>query len=185
MFLHYWTDWKSTEDSVALSNMEIFNPDSVKSEFSAPFIEIDNLEVYKQRSDSTIHTKVEISYQHIDSLNNIHILKLSRFSLLQGPNDTEIFSQFVPPLVEGFGSDKSPKYLEYIYYLPGKITNHNADQQDKNKLTWIIKGEELGTGKYLTATYMPFRLKETPKWVYYSAILVFLIVLYFLFRRDK
>ena len=185
MYVHYWMNWKSEKDSAAICNAEIFFPDSINAEFSKPYIQIDYISVYKQPSDSSIHAKIEISYEHIDSLNQTEMFYLSRFTLIKGPDETQVFSQFVPPMMQGFGSDKTPRQLEYVYYLPGRIVNSNADEIDKNKLTWKLRSDHLGIGKFLTATYKPFRLKETPAWVYYSALFVFLIVVYFVFRRDK
>ncbi|MBU1099918.1 MAG: hypothetical protein KKA84_05870 [Bacteroidetes bacterium] len=185
MFIHYWMQWKSAQDSITISNMEIFQIDSVNAEFSTSFSQIEDVEVYEQKSDSSFHTKVELTFEKIDSLNSTEIFNLSKFSLIDGPNETKIFSQFVPPLATGFGLDKSPKQMEYVYYLPGKVLKHNADEIDKNKLTWLFSSDKIGTGKFLSATITPFRLKETPMWVYYSAFFVIAVVLYFLFSKRK
>ena len=185
MFIHYWIHWESSQDSATICQLEIFDQDSIKSEFQTSYNSVDEIETYKQKSDSTIHTKVEISFQNIDSLNNTEIFKISQFSLLQGPEDTQIFSQFVPPMATGFGLQKRPQSLEYTYYIPGRIQKHNADEIDKNKLVWKFTSDEIGTGKYLNVTYKPFKLKETPGWVYYSALIVFFILLFFLFGKKK
>ncbi len=185
MYIHYWMKWNSSEDSTVICSAEIFQPDSINTEFNKSFININSVEVYKQKFDSTIHAKIEVEYVHIDSLNNTDIFYLSRFKMVDGPNETKIFSQFVPPIVQGFGSDKSPQNFQYTYYLPGKILSHNADEIDRNKLIWNIKSDQIGTGKFLSATFTPFRLKETPDWVYYCALGVFLIVIIFLFSRNK
>lgn len=185
MFIHYWMKWKSPQDSITLSNMEIFQIDSVRAEFSTNHSQLEEVEVYRQNSDSSFHTKVELDFEKIDSLNSTEIFNLSQFSLIDGPDNTNVFSQFVPPLATGFGQEKSPREIEYIYYLPGKVLRHNADEIDKNKLTWRFSSDEIGTGKFLNATITPFRLKETPMWVYYSAFFVIGVVLYFLFSKRK
>ncbi|MDP2039365.1 MAG: hypothetical protein Q8L04_18460 [Ignavibacteria bacterium] len=43
--------------------------------------------------------------------------------------------------------------------------------------------DEVGMGKYITASYRPFKLKETPIWIYIIALLVLLVVIVYLFSK--
>jgi len=185
MFLHYWMEWKSSSDSLVVNNLEIFNQDSVTSSFTSKYINIEEIQVYRNFRDSTIHTKVEMSFSHIDSLNQLKVFKGANFAIKEAPENTKIFSQFVPPFSPGFGLSKQPVSITYTYYLPGQILQHNADYISNNKLIWKFESDVLWTGKIITATYRPFKLKETPKWIYISAFLVIFVVLVYLFRRKR
>jgi len=45
--------------------------------------------------------------------------------------------------------------------------------------------DEIGKGKTISVTFKPFKLKETPYWIYILAGLVLLIVIFFLVRKKK
>ncbi|HEX2866618.1 MAG TPA: hypothetical protein VHO03_06230 [Ignavibacteriales bacterium] len=185
MFVHYWMKNGTSQDSLFVHQVGIFNADSIKSEFSSNYTNIDKIEVYADSSDTTIHAKVEFTFQQLDSLNNIKAFREANFSIKNGAAGQKIFSQFVPPVATGFGVDASSFTATYVYYLPGDIITHNAQEISKNRLTWRYKLSEIGMGKTLTATYRPFKLKETPVWIYSLAFAVLLIVIIFLFRKNK
>ncbi|MGE5456715.1 MAG: hypothetical protein ACM3RX_00005, partial [Methanococcaceae archaeon] len=88
-------------------------------------------------------------------------------------------------IATGFGIDASKFYVTYVYYMPGDIVAHNAAAISNNKLTWKYKLSEIGMGKTITATYRPFKLKETPIWIYSLAFIVMAIVIIFLFKKNK
>lgn len=183
MFIHYWMKWTSQRDSLLVEQFGIFNKDSVQKEFSSLFSSIKNVEVYRDYSDSTIHAKVELNFNSLDSLNNTKAFKNSALSIKDGPKNTKIFSQFIPPIATGFGFESKSFSITYIYYLPGEILSHNATEISNNRLTWKYSLDEIGTGKYITATYRQFKLKETPLWIYISAMFILVVVVVFLFSK--
>ncbi len=183
MFIHYWMKWTSGRDSILVEQFGIFNKDSVYKEFSSLFSSIKNVEVYRDYSDSTMHAKVELNFNSLDSLNSTKAFKNSELSIKEGPKNTKIFSQFIPPIATGFGFENKSFSIVYIYYLPGEILNHNATEITNNRLTWKYSLDEIGTGKYITATYRQFKLKETPSWIYFSALFIIVVVIIFLFSK--
>ena len=185
MFVHYWMKVVTIQDSLLVNQFNIFNPDSIRKEFSSEFNRVENVEVYNDGNDSTIHAKVELTFQSIDSLNNTKAFREANFSLRDGAAGQKIFSQFIAPTATGFGFDASLFTITYIYYLPGEIITYNAMEKSSNKLTWRYKLSEIGMGKTLTATYRPFKLKETPVWIYVLALIVLSVVIVFLFRKNK
>ncbi|RJP59678.1 MAG: hypothetical protein C4543_06240 [Ignavibacteriales bacterium] len=185
MFVHYWMKWEDKKDSVLLNKLHIFNADSIRNEFSSPHNTIERINTFINYADSTIHAQVELEYNNFDSLKFTRAFKGANFSLVDGPNETKIFSQYLLPFATGFGLKPDDFKISLIYYLPGEILSHNAKSKSRNKLTWDYSLSEIRSGEKISATYRPFRLKETPQWVYFSSLLVILIVLYYLFRKRK
>jgi hypothetical protein len=183
MFIHYWMKWNSQKDSLIVEQLGIFNKDSVNKEFSSEYSSIKKVEVYKDNSDSTIHAQVSLDFHSLDSLNKTPAFRKSELSIKDGPKSTKIFSQFVPPFATGFGYSSKNFSITYVYYLPGETLTHNATEIDRNKLTWKFSLDDIGTGKYITATYRPFKLQETPVWIYICALFVLIVVIIFLFSK--
>lgn len=185
MFVHYWMKVKTAQDSVVMLQTAVFNADSIKTEFSSHHNEITNVEVYSDSTDSTIHAKVEITFQNIDSLNHTKAFRDANISLKDGAENHKIFSQFIPPVATGFGVDAGNLTFTYVYYLPGEVITHNANELSGNKLTWTYKLSDIGKGKTITATFRPYKLKETPVWIYILGCAVLLIVIVFLLKKNK
>lgn len=185
MFVHYWTELDNPEDTLFINRLGIFNADSIKKEFLSDYLTIDEIEVYRDFRDSTIHAKVVLTFAHFDSLNLSPVFRASKFSILNGPEEIKIFSQFIMPFATGFGINREEFKVRYIYYLPGEILEHNAVDVTRNKLTWEYNLEEIGSGRTITAVYRPFLLKETPKWIYLLCLMVLLIVITFLLKKRK
>lgn len=183
MFIHYWMKWKTSRDSLLIENLGIFNQDSVRKEFLSDFVNLTNVEVYRDFGDSTVHAKVELEFNSLENLNKTRAFKGAELSIKDGPGNTKIFSQFIQPIATGFGFESKDFAITYIYYLPGEIVSNNATSISNNMLTWKYTLDEIGTGKYITATYRPFKLKETPPWIYYSALLVIIVVIFYLFSK--
>lgn len=183
MFIHYWMKWTSSKDSIIVDQLGLFDKDSVSNEFSSEINKIKNVEVYRDFGDSTIHAKVEFEFNSLDSLNRLQVFKDSQLSIKDGEKDTKIFSQFIKPIATGFGFESNKFSLTYIYYLPGEILSHNATEISRNKLTWNYSLAEIGAGKYISATYRPFKLKETPTWIYIIALFVLTLVVIYLFSK--
>ncbi|MEW6653796.1 MAG: hypothetical protein AB1394_10045 [Bacteroidota bacterium] len=183
MFIHYFMKWSNQRDSSLVEQLGIFNKDSVHKEFSSEFSQITNVEVYKDLQDSTIHGKVELAFNSLDSLNNTPAFRKSQLSVKDGEQNSKVFSQFIPPIATGFGLESKSFGLTFVYYLPGEILSHNATENYRNKLTWHYSVDELGMGKYITASYRPFKLKETPVWIYVIALIVLIIVIVYLFSK--
>ncbi len=185
MFIHYWMKLPSNQDSILIDQLGIFNKDSLKTQFSASFTTVKNVNVFNDFNDSTIHAQIEFEFTKLDSLNLLKPFRNNELSIKKGPENTKIFSQFIPPFATGFGFEPKQYKLKYIYYLPGEIIKHNAREISNNKLTWEFTLEDIGTGKTITATYIPFKLKETPPIIYILSFLVLLIVIIFLFKKRK
>ncbi len=184
MFIHYFMKWTNPKDSTIIEQLGIFNKDSVYKEFSSQFSNIKNVEVYKNPADSTLHAKVELTFSSLDSLNTTPAFRKSQLTVKENEKNIKIFSQFIPPIATGFGFENKNFSLTFIYYLPGEILSHNAVEQYRNRLTWKYSLSEIGMGKFITATYRPFKLKETPVWIYIIALFVFSVVLVYLFSKK-
>jgi hypothetical protein len=185
MFIHYWMKMINAQDSLIVNQFGVFNADSIRIEFYSTHSQISNVEVYNDGNDSTIHAKIELTFPDIDSLNDTKAFREANFSLKDGANSQKIFSQFISPAATGFGFDADKFMIIYVYYLPGDIITHNAMEKSSNKLIWNYKLSEIGMGKTLTATYRPFKLKETPIWIYIIVLIVLGVVIIFLFRKSK
>ncbi|MGK9476605.1 hypothetical protein [Melioribacter sp. OK-6-Me] len=183
MFIHYWMKWTSQRDSIIVEQLGLFNQDSIRKEFTSEFNKLTSVATYRDFNDSTIHAQIEFEFTNLDSLNLTPIFRDSKLSIKDIDDKTKVFSQFIKPIATGFGFESSNFSLTFIYYLPGEILSHNATEITRNKLTWKYSLNEIGTGKYITATYRPFKLKETPSWIYYAALLVLLTVIVFLFTK--
>jgi hypothetical protein len=184
MFIHYDMKWTTPRDSSMLDQLGIFNKDSVYKEFSSEFSHVSNVEVYKDLTDSTIHGKVDLYFNSLDSLNRTPAFRKSQLAVKEGAENTKIFTQFIPPIATGFGFANKNFSLNFVYYLPGEILSHNATEIFRNKLTWHYSLDEIGMGKFITATFRPFKLKETPVWIYIIALFVLVVVVIYLFSKK-
>ncbi len=171
--------------STILAKIGIFNADSIRSEFSSKYTRINKINVYTDSADSTTHAVVEFSFTHIDSLNKMRAFSASNFSLKDGAEGQKIFSQFIPPLATGFGINSGAFHVTYKYTFGGDIISDNSTGHDGRILIWDYSLAEIGGGKTISVTFRPFKLKETPPWIYALSGLVLLIVIIFLFKKKK
>jgi len=186
MKIHYWMKVSDPANELAVGQLGLFNKDSLTAQFTSPFIEIENVEVYADTTDSTSHAKIEFNFVHIDSLNQTRPFSEANFSLKEGAEGQLIFSQFIAPMTTGFGFDGSQFSVKYIYDFPGEIITHNATNEiKKKKLVWEYTVAEIGVGKTISVTYRPYKLKETPVWIYALSGFVLLVVIIFLFRKRR
>ena len=185
MFIHYWMKVDLPNNSSIVENIGIFNSDSIKKVFDSKYLTIKNVEVYTDFADSTVHGKVEFSFSSIDSLNLIEAFEDADFSFRDGKEKTKVFSQTAHSFITGLGFENQDLSIKYIYYIPGKILSHNANVKENNKLTWEYNSKEINRDKKIEVVFVPYKLKETPVAIYYVSGLVFLIVVYFLFRKKK
>jgi hypothetical protein len=185
MVINYWMKLPDKESMAVLDKIGIFNSDSVRNEFSSEYTVIEDINVYTDSTDSTTHAIIELSFNHIDSLNNTKVFSESDFELKDGAAGQKIFSQFIPPIATGFGIDGSEYSVMYKYTFSGEIITHNAVSIEDRTLIWEYKLSEIGSGKTISVTFRPFKLKETPYWIYILSGLVLLIVIIFLFRKKK
>ena len=107
------------------------------------------------------------------------------FSLKDGAEGQKIFSQFIPPLATGFGINSSAFHVTYKYTFGGDIISDNSTTHDGRVLIWEYSLAAIGSGKTISVTFRPFRLKETPPWIYALSGLVLLIVIIFLFKKKR
>lgn len=185
MAISYWMKTTDQEFSKVINRIGIFNADSIRREFTSNFIQIENINVYADTTDSTTHATIKFSFQYIDSLNRTRIFRDSQFSFKDGASGQKIFSQFIPPIATGFGIDGSNFRVSYIYKFSGEIITHNAQSQDKQTLTWQYSLDELGSGKTISVTFRPFKIKETPTWIYIMSGIVLIVVIFFLFKKKR
>ena len=80
MKINYWMRSPDNENISIVNKIGIFNPDSIRHEFTSPFSSIDNIEVYADTTDSTTHALIELSFTNIDSLNKAKAFSGSEFS---------------------------------------------------------------------------------------------------------
>jgi hypothetical protein len=185
MHIDYWMKFVNEESEKVAENIGIFNPDSIRSEFQSKYSNIENVVVYRDTTDSTTHAIIDFSFSHIDSLNFTKVFAESKFSFIEGTAGLVIFSQFIPPIATGFGIDASAFNVAYKYTFSGDIITHNAHQVSGRSLTWNYKLSEIGGGKTISVTFRPFKLKETPIWIYFLSGAVLLLVLFFLLKKRK
>jgi len=185
MYIHYWMHMDPDLDSLLLTKLGLFNEDSLKNIFIADFTQLNYSKVYHDFSDSSLHAQIEFEFTNFDSLNLLQFFMHSDLSVKEGTEDTKIFSQFIQPITTNFGLYNESLSISYVYYLPGEIISHNANSRSRNKLTWKFNLDNIGTGKTITASYIPFRLKQTPIWIYALAGIVIVIVLIFLLKKSR
>jgi hypothetical protein len=185
MFVHYWTNAIPLDDSTFIKSLKLFNEEIIRKEYSSKFADIKNIVIYKDRTDTTLHAKIDLTFNNIDSLVHSKAFKDSRISIKNLPNGNKVFTYFVQAYTMGFGFDPKDYSMKFVYYLPGKIVNHNADDLTRNRLTWGFSLEEAKLGKALSAVFVPYPLEETPAVIYYLAGFVLLVVFVFIFRKRS
>lgn len=185
MRVHYWTHLPDSLSLEGIQNIYLFNEDSLRSEFTTDAVQIEDVEVYSDTTDSTKHAVFELSFTSIDSLATSRIFKNSNISLKDGAPGQKVLSQFIPPVTTGFGVNDSLFRLTYVYEFPGEIISHNAQEVVDKQLTWSYSLAEIGEGKAITVTYKPNKLESTPDWIYYLTGSVLLLVVYFLLRKKR
>lgn len=185
MQVDYWMKYTDTSNVATILKLEIFNPDSIKKEFSSKFIKMLNVQTNADTTDSTVHAIIDLSFNNIDSLNTVHAFSQSNFKLEDGAAGQKVFTQFIPPVTTGFGINGDQFRVTYNYDIRGEIITHNATSKSGNILTWSYTLSEIGRGKTILVTFKPFKLKETPYWIYYLAGFVLIIVIFYLLKKKK
>ena len=185
MQVNYWMKYTDTSSVATILKLEIFNPDSIKKQFTSRFVKFLNIQTYADSTDSTIHAVINLSFNYIDSLNTVPAFAQSNFNLENGASGQKIFSQFIPPVTTGFGMNANQFRVTYTYDIRGEIITHNATSKSGNILTWSYTLAEIGKGKTVSVTFKPYKLKETPYWIYYLAGIVLLIVIFYLLKKKK
>jgi hypothetical protein len=185
MKITFWTKMPDSESNKILDKVGIFNVDSLRSQFSSSFVAIKNISVYVDTTDSTNHAIINLTFNAIDSLNQTKAFALSEFSLKDGAEGQKIFSQFIPPITTGFGINSNAYHVTYKYTFGGDIITDNSTAKKGRTLIWDYSLAEIGSGKTISVTFRPFKLKETPPWIYALSGLVLLIVIIFLLKKKK
>ncbi len=185
MKIDYWMNFINKESEKVVENLGIFNPDSIRSGFQSKHSHVENVTVFRDTTDSTTHAIIELSFNHIDSLNQTKVFAEYNFSFQEKTGGQVIFSQFIPPIATGFGIDASNYRVTYKYSIPGEIISHNANLVSGKTLTWQYNLSEIGGGKMISVTFQPYKLKETPTWIYILSGAVLLLVLFFLLKKRK
>lgn len=185
MKINYWMDFQSRENIPVIESIGIFNPDSIKKEFTSSFTEVKYVETISDTTDSTLHAIIQLNFSHVDSLSKLKVFSQYEFSLKDGASGQKIYTQFIPPITTGFGIDGSKYTVTYNIDFRGDIVTHNATNQKGKILSWSYTLPEIGRGKTISVTFKPFKLKETPSWIYYATGIVLLVVIIFLLKKKK
>jgi hypothetical protein len=185
MHIHYWMPVPDSTGVKIIENMGFFKEDSIKKEFSSPFTTIDNVKVYSDSTDSTTHAEIGLSFTHIDSLNKTKAFADANFSFKDGAARQKVFTRFIAPIATGFGINGDKFRVTYKYTFSGEIITHNATSVEGRTLIWSYTLNEIGSGKTISVTFVPYKIKETPYWIYALTGAVLLLVLFFLFRKKK
>ncbi len=185
MRIDYWMKFVNEESEKVVDNLGIFNPDSIRSGFQSNFSSVENVNVYRDSTDFTTHAIIDLSFTHIDSLNKTKVFSEYKFSFVEKTGGQIVFSQFIPPIATGFGIDASTFTVTYKYTIPGDILSHNAHQVSGKSLAWSYKLSEIEGGKTISVTFQPYKLKETPLWIYFLSGAVLLLVIFFLLKKRK
>jgi len=183
--INYWMDYREGESAPVLEAIGLFNPDSIRKEFSSEYTTVTYVEAKTDTSDSTLHAIVHLNFTHVDSLIKLKVFSQYEFSLKHGASGQKIYTQFIPPITTGFGIDGSKYSITYNIDFRGDIITHNATQKYGQILSWSYILPEIGRGKTISVTFKPFKLKETPYWIYILTGLVLLVVIVFLFKKKK
>lgn len=185
MLINYWIDYKESEIIPIVETMGLFNPDSIKKEFSSGFTNVEFVEAQLDSSDSTLHAIIHLDFTHVDSLSKLKVFSQYEFSLKDGASGQKIYTQFIPPVTTGFGIDGSKYSVTYNIDFRGEIITHNATHKQGKILSWQYTLPDIERGKTISVTFKPFKLKETPYWIYVLTGLVLLVVIIFLFKKKK
>jgi len=183
--IEYWMKLPDEESKTVADNIGIFNPDSIRREFKSVHINLVNIEVYSDTTDSTTHAIIDFTFDRIDSLNFTKAFSDANFTFQEGASGMINFTQFIPPIATGFGIDATQYRVSYIYTFSGKILVHNAHHVEKSTLFWNYSLADIGGGKTIYVTLRPYKLKETPDWIYMLSGTVLALVIFFLLRKQK
>jgi hypothetical protein len=186
MYIHFWTSLKSKQDSAIILASGLFDENSFRKKFNSKIIDLIELETYHNPNDSTIHSKVKYSFNDVNSLSSLEIFEGVEFTFYKNEDDDIEFSQIFRPIASSYGFSNKTSNFSYTYYLPGKILEHNANIKSNNKLIWeFTYNDSSAIPEKLFARFTPYKLKETPSWVYYSSLFIILVVLYYLFKKRR
>ncbi len=185
MIINYWMAYDLTENIPVIESIGIFNADSIKKEFTSNFTTVTFVQAKTDTSDSTIHAIIQLDFTHVDSLSKLKVFSQYEFSLKDGASGQKIYTQFIPPITTGFGIDGSKYSITYHIDFRGELITHNATNKVGNILSWSYTLPEIGRGKTISVTFKPFKLKETPYWIYILTGIVLLVVIIFLFKKKK
>ncbi len=184
-YIHFWTGIKKSDDSLVVVASGLFDESSLKEKFNVSFIEITEIETYRNMIDSTIHSKVKFSFSDIDSLNLLNLFSGVSFVFEEDENEDIIFKHIINPSSTDYGFPEVDCVFFYTYYIPGKIIEHNANRKSNNKLEWKFSSSELNKSNTLMARFTPYKLKETPLWIYYLSLFIFIVVVLYLFKKKR
>lgn len=185
MRIDYWMTFVNQESEMVVDNLGIFNPDSIRSGFQSKYCNVENVNVSRDTIENSTHAIIDLSFENIDSLNKTKVFSEYNFSFQEKANGQIVFSQFIPPIATGFGIDASVFKVTYQYTISGDIISHNAHQISGKTLSWYYNLSEIGGGKTIQVTFQPYKLKETPVWIYFLSGAVLLLVLFFLLKKRK
>ena len=185
MKIDYWMKFDNEESAKIVDNLGIFNPDSIRSGFQSAYSQVENVNVFTDTTDSSTHAIIDLMFNHVDSLNKTKVFTEYNFSFQKKTDGQVIFSQFIPPIATGFGIDANQFKVTYKYIIPGEIISHNANQVSGKSLTWQYSLAEIGGGKTISVIFQPYKLKETPIWIYVLSGAVLLLVMFFLLKKRK
>ncbi|HZW38330.1 MAG TPA: hypothetical protein VFF33_03430 [Ignavibacteriaceae bacterium] len=175
-------------DSLVLENMQkigLFDKDSIISSFNYPFIEMIKAETSIDSTDSSMHAEIEFKFNNIDSLNYTKFFENFHFSYKDGAPGQKLFSQFIPSVATGYGYELKDYNVKFAYKFSGEIIAHNAKEIKNNYLIWDYNLSEIGQGKTISVTIRPYKIDQTPVWIYIAAGVVLVVVAFFLLKKKR
>jgi len=185
MHIDYWMKLPDEDSRTVVEKIGIFNPDSIRSEFSSAQTKISAVEVFSDSTDSTTHAIIDFTFERIDSLNLTKAFADADFSFEEQTSGQIIFTHFIPPIATGFGINPADFHVTYTYTFSGTILFHNAQKYNDRTLTWDYSLDQIGGGKTIKVIFRPYKLKKTPDWIYMLTGAVLILVIFFLFRKKK
>jgi hypothetical protein len=112
-------------------------------------------------------------------------MRITFWTKLPDNESTKILDKMGIGIFTGFGINGNAFRVTYKYTFGGDIINDNSTSKDGRTLIWDYTLSQIGIGKMISVTFRPFKLKETPPWIYALSGLVLLIVIIFLLRKKK
>ncbi|MCK7523721.1 MAG: hypothetical protein MZV64_41895 [Ignavibacteriales bacterium] len=89
MRIDYWMKFINEESEKVVDNLGIFNPDSIRSGFQSAYSKVENVNVYRDTTDFSTHAVIDISFNHIDSLNKTKVFAEYNFSFQEKTQRTD------------------------------------------------------------------------------------------------
>lgn len=182
MRIHYW----SSEQTLSwMENGDLsFDEERARTQYEGNGVQVTNVAVETQASDSTRHVRVDLDFDSIEKLGSAKGFSGSSFAW-KGDGDTRAFTHTITPR-GGTGDVSLDAFtVRYIYHFPGEIVECNADSTDGSTAVWTFPLSDLSKPQKLTAT-IAVSASNGVTWVLgVIGVVVLLIIVIAVLRRKK